>query len=132
MREAGLTLLVGLRQGDPGLDAVRRAALAARPLEALAVGDALARGHPVDLARPDRLLRADAVAMHDLAVEQVGDRREPDMRVRQDVQLVGDAGRQVDRPRSEEHTSELQSLMRISYAVFCLQKKQQMSINIRS
>src|SRR3546814_6618459 len=27
--------------------------------------------------------------------------------------------------RSEEHTSELQSLMRISYAVFCLQKKNQ-------
>src|SRR3546814_9122594 len=29
----------------------------------------------------------------------------------------------ADRPRSEEHTSELQSLMRISYAVFCLKKK---------
>src|SRR3546814_7727189 len=29
----------------------------------------------------------------------------------------------VDRARSEEHTSELQSLMRISYAVFCLKKK---------
>src|SRR3546814_3599300 len=29
----------------------------------------------------------------------------------------------VDRFRSEEHTSELQSLMRISYAVFCLKKK---------
>src|SRR3546814_3910397 len=28
--------------------------------------------------------------------------------------------------RSEEHTSELQSLMRISYAVFCLKKKQQL------
>src|SRR3546814_3631102 len=28
-----------------------------------------------------------------------------------------------DRRRSEEHTSELQSLMRISYAVFCLKKK---------
>src|SRR3546814_4431906 len=28
------------------------------------------------------------------------------------------------RDRSEEHTSELQSLMRISYAVFCLKKKQ--------
>src|SRR3546814_2433094 len=27
------------------------------------------------------------------------------------------------RPRSEEHTSELQSLIRISYAVFCLKKK---------
>src|SRR3546814_8209973 len=39
----------------------------------------------------------------------------------------------VDRPsparqhRSEEHTSELQSLMRISYAVFCLKKKKQNS-----
>src|SRR3546814_2061292 len=32
------------------------------------------------------------------------------------------AGEQ-DRVRSEEHTSELQSLMRISYAVFCLKKK---------
>src|SRR3546814_3353673 len=33
-------------------------------------------------------------------------------------------GRPVER-RSEEHTSELQSLMRISYAVFCLKKKKQ-------
>src|SRR3546814_3265840 len=30
---------------------------------------------------------------------------------------------QDQHPRSEEHTSELQSLMRISYAVFCLKKK---------
>src|SRR3546814_3955572 len=30
---------------------------------------------------------------------------------------------QILEPRSEEHTSELQSLMRISYAVFCLKKK---------
>src|SRR3546814_1013421 len=29
----------------------------------------------------------------------------------------------VERSRSEEHTSELQSLLRISYAVFCLKKK---------
>src|SRR3546814_6092033 len=29
----------------------------------------------------------------------------------------------INPPRSEEHTSELQSLMRISYAVFCLKKK---------
>src|SRR3546814_4677426 len=33
--------------------------------------------------------------------------------------------RAVAQPRSEEHTSELQSLMRISYAVFCLKKKKQ-------
>src|SRR3546814_6601548 len=32
-------------------------------------------------------------------------------------------------PRSEEHTSELQSLMRISYAVFCLKKKKTQSTN---
>src|SRR3546814_9886012 len=31
--------------------------------------------------------------------------------------------------RSEEHTSELQSLMRISYAVFCLKKKKQTTYN---
>src|SRR3546814_7199343 len=33
--------------------------------------------------------------------------------------------------RSEEHTSELQSLMRISYAVFCLKKKNKHNINIQ-
>src|SRR3546814_1026301 len=33
--------------------------------------------------------------------------------------------------RSEEHTSELQSLMRISYAVFCLKKKTHHHIDIR-
>src|SRR3546814_7877421 len=34
----------------------------------------------------------------------------------------------VRRTRSEEHTSELQSLMRISYAVFCLKKKKTQTI----
>src|SRR3546814_3131716 len=34
-----------------------------------------------------------------------------------------DGGRSRASARSEEHTSELQSLMRISYAVFCLKKK---------
>src|SRR3546814_4428306 len=33
--------------------------------------------------------------------------------------------------RSEEHTSELQSLMRISYAVFCLKKKKKQNNNIQ-
>src|SRR3546814_5071519 len=39
--------------------------------------------------------------------------------------LVGNAEEALDltQDRSEEHTSELQSLMRISYAVFCLKKK---------
>src|SRR3546814_5424221 len=39
------------------------------------------------------------------------------------VELHALASRQIMRVRSEEHTSELQSLMRISYAVFCLKKK---------
>src|SRR3546814_1148815 len=34
------------------------------------------------------------------------------------------------RARSEEHTSELQSLMRISYAVFCLKKKTNIGYNV--
>src|SRR3546814_4608777 len=34
-----------------------------------------------------------------------------------------DTKAETERTRSEEHTSELQSLIRISYAVFCLQKK---------
>src|SRR3546814_20744118 len=39
------------------------------------------------------------------------------------IQLMAGAGLATDDSRSEEHTSELQSLMRISYAVFCLKKK---------
>src|SRR3546814_7977663 len=38
--------------------------------------------------------------------------------------------REYEKKRSEEHTSELQSLMRISYAVFCLKKKIQKKENI--
>src|SRR3546814_3839254 len=37
----------------------------------------------------------------------------------------------VQRGRSEEHTSELQSLMRISYAVFCLKKKTTITHSIK-
>src|SRR3546814_4772570 len=42
------------------------------------------------------------------------------LRLGQDLKAVAHA---EHRHRSEEHTSELQSLMRISYAVFCLKKK---------
>src|SRR3546814_2362847 len=37
--------------------------------------------------------------------------------------VAADVAGEADHRRSEEHTSELQSLMRISYAVFCLKKK---------
>src|SRR3546814_5710904 len=39
------------------------------------------------------------------------------------IPMYWTAGAVVSGARSEEHTSELQSLMRISYAVFCLKKK---------
>src|SRR3546814_2084618 len=54
-------------------------------------------------------------------VSSVSDRPEPQPRRRQ---CAGDQSRRsAALDRSEEHTSELQSLMRISYAVFCLKKK---------
>src|SRR3546814_9189568 len=40
-----------------------------------------------------------------------------------DIDILRRRGQRCQRGRSEEHTSELQSLMRISYAVFCLKKK---------
>src|SRR3546814_6607546 len=56
----------------------------------------------------------------------VGDRRGAGARsggARREADPVGPQRRGAR--RSEEHTSELQSLMRISYAVFCLKKKKQ-------
>src|SRR3546814_2405223 len=63
----------------------------------------------------------------------LGDRLHPAHELREGLELgplvVGRAHRHVDvdglldLARSEEHTSELQSLMRISYAVFCLKNK---------
>src|SRR3546814_8604355 len=50
------------------------------------------------------------------------------LRVRPDWQA---GARTVACPRSEEHTSELQSLMRISYAVFCLKKKKDQVIKTK-
>src|SRR3546814_6720986 len=54
------------------------------------------------------------------AVELI-DKGDPDA-----LAVLNDAGSWTygEMRRSEEHTSELQSLMRISYAVFCLKKKQ--------
>src|SRR3546814_9190974 len=51
--------------------------------------------------------------------------------------VLGRAGNQDlvvrhEQARSEEHTSELQSLMRISYAVFCLQKKKNSNIHVQT
>src|SRR3546814_10599004 len=57
----------------------------------------------------------DALTASGVACQQVPPRLRNPRRCRR--------GRTRSTPRSEEHTSELQSLMRISYAVFCLKKQ---------
>src|SRR3546814_5731407 len=63
-------------------------------------------GHPQRCERPPR----DGAAAHDHQKARLGGRSFQQRMA-------------VPHHRSEEHTSELQSLMRISYAVFCLKKK---------
>src|SRR3546814_1309618 len=73
-------------------------------------------------------LRQDLAAVHDLAghADPIGhagrDRAALEQRPDDVAVLCEDRHRDLV-VRSEEHTSELQSLMRISYAVFCLKKK---------
>src|SRR3546814_5715158 len=74
----------------------------------------------VDLVRIER--DAPQIALQRRAVVDINDGRD---------ERDGGAWKAAmdDRVRSEEHTSELQSLMRISYAVFCLKKKNKCSEN---
>src|SRR3546814_8505346 len=74
-------------------------------------GDQLRAGHPLHPTLRDRMRDA----------ERVGEAR-PDHRAGPIMHRPLSIAI-MSRPRSEEHTSELQSLMRISYAVFCLKKK---------
>src|SRR3546814_1849117 len=89
------------------------------------------------LRQPDRLGRRRTAAARPglpLGIRSDGQLRQPDRmrrrvdiadpRRRRDAQIQPRRGAaRQGRSRSEEHTSELQSLMRISYAVFCLKKK---------
>src|SRR3546814_3468553 len=69
--------------------------------------------------------RGDDAHAHARQQRQVGLRRQLDVdhEVAAAAPLGARFGCAGDGARSEEHTSELQSLMRISYAVFCLKKK---------
>src|SRR3546814_4152709 len=95
-------------------DAIQRDAL-------LAVGrDVVARGVVRAIGtKCAPLARAQVV---EAVVEEVGQRPSAELRLGR-IRLL---------PRSEEHTSELQSLMRISYAVFCLKKKKYNTIDTES
>src|SRR3546814_3969506 len=75
------------------------------------------------IRRPPRSTRTDTLFPYTTLFRSARHRDHQDRRAR--VQGAGDRPAEaVHRAgRSEEHTSELQSLMRISYAVFCLKKK---------
>src|SRR6185312_5782605 len=80
--ELGLGLLVPARQRNPELQAIEaRARLPQLTARALRMNDAAAGGHPVDITGSDRLLRSQTVTMHDLALEEISDGREPDVRM---------------------------------------------------
>src|SRR3546814_1125499 len=98
------------------------------PVHHVGVGMA-AGGDQADVFGHRRVRRAGPLAVDDL-VEGVGVADIGRLHRDPHCWLTGRAG--LARPpesrpnRSEEHTSELQSLMRISYAVFCLKKKKNM------
>src|SRR3546814_5853797 len=84
------------------------------------------------IRRPPRSTRTDTLFPYTTLFRSHrvgGGRRQPGTGVRWPrrpgggQQLSADLPLRRKRQRSEEHTSELQSLMRISYAVFCLKKK---------
>src|SRR3546814_2262404 len=86
------------------------------------------------IRRPPRSTRTDTLFPYTTLFRSLDVAELPEELVPRDGWLADEdaAGREVaDHPgighddgiRSEEHTSELQSLMRISYAVFCLKKK---------
>ena len=99
--ESRRRLLLVLRQRHPGLEPADRPGLAdvlrARPL---GMGDAAPGRHPVHVAGIDLLEAPHRVAMHDPAGIDVGDGREPDMRMRPDVELLGD--QHLPRPEGVE------------------------------
>src|SRR3546814_9744631 len=79
------------------------------------------------IRRPPRSTRTDTLFPYTTLFRSpgVGDRRRARPAACHSPRDRGPGGDHARRPRrrSEEHTSELQSLMRISYAVFCLKKK---------
>src|SRR3546814_3735148 len=97
----------------------------------LEAGDGVLQPGPVGLAGGDAagfLEAVEGVVLEDLRVERLVPHRVGDDQVEAfegvAVAVLGVAHRVAAQHfRSEEHTSELQSLMRISYAVFCLKKK---------
>src|SRR3546814_2486429 len=108
--------------GSGGEDMRRRTVVALEPDDAGAREILLEAQDVADLGATPAVDRLVVVA--DAAEVAVALRQEAQPEVLRDVGVLVLVDQDVaEAPRSEEHTSELQSLMRISYAVFCLKKK---------
>src|SRR3546814_6029682 len=97
------------------------------------------------IRRPPRSTRTDTLFPYTTLFRSVAPLQEPPGEAEVGRRLPGGRGGPEPRParrrqgavrrgevdRSEEHTSELQSLMRISYAVFCLKKKKKILPNTK-
>src|SRR3546814_2259395 len=79
----------------------------------------------LELERPGADILGDLLVRRGLGDTLRHHERDVGARLRQRQQHQAVWRLQVHAERSEEHTSELQSLMRISYAVFCLKKKKE-------
>src|SRR3546814_7686933 len=91
------------------------------------IGDVLASVEQIADRQADARAACPTVIAHEIALlAKIGEQPQVERRERSEAKLL----RRARRPgRSEEHTSELQSLMRISYAVFCLKKKKTINTN---
>src|SRR3546814_3145068 len=101
--------------------AAQRHAAPAPRMAARVVGEQQRAGRPLAGLHLREILRADK------ARQRFADRQQQSFR-RAPAAQGPDLERRAAAVRSEEHTSELQSLMRISYAVFCLKKKKPTTI----
>src|SRR3546814_16627964 len=85
------------------------------------------------IRRPPRSTRTDTLFPYTTLFRSEGHHVQPRQELPAPVRYVfgvpSPPRRRLGAGRSEEHTSELQSLMRISYAVFCLKKKKKKQDN---
>src|SRR3546814_6362243 len=105
----------GIDQQIGGIDAALVGLVARRPQDAIVL-----RQRPLDV----HVLHEDVELLAQQRLQVARDRACPEQ-----VHVARILPDQIAEARSEEHTSELQSLMRISYAVFCLKKKTTKSCN---
>src|SRR3546814_7006675 len=81
------------------------------------------------IRRPPRATRTDTLCPYTTLFRSPRGRGRESRTILREIQRAGRLP--ANAQRSEEHTSELQSLMRISYAVFCLKKKKHKERHIK-